>query len=109
MKKKMAYFSIKVPTEKILQIAQRVLEQDYPIDESFQIGTRQSMFITDLEGNQFEIFHDEATANSTSEKQPIVLKDLISEDLEPHQGLAAGSYLAHVQLKQTIKRNKSIL
>ncbi|HCY9032974.1 TPA: VOC family protein [Enterococcus faecalis] len=98
--KQMAYFSIKVPTEKeFLQIAQRVLEQDYPIDESFQIGTRQSMFITDLEGNQFEIFHDEATANSTSEKQPIVLKDLISEDLEPHQGLAAGSYLAHVQLK----------
>lgn len=98
--KQMAYFSIKVPTEKeFLQIAQRVLEQDYPIDESFQIGTRQSMFITDLEGNQFEIFHDEATANSTSEKQPIVLKDLISEDLEPHQELAAGSYLAHVQLK----------
>ena len=24
-----------------------------------------------------------------------MLKDLISEDLEPHQGLAAGSYLAH--------------
>ena len=34
--KQMAYFSIKVPTEKeFLQIAQRVLEQDYPIDESF--------------------------------------------------------------------------
>ncbi len=83
-----------------------MLEQDYPIDESFQIGTRQSMFITDLEGNQFEIFFTMKQQQiRLLKKQPIVLKDLISEDLEPHQGLAAGSYLAHVQLKkQTIKK-----
>ena len=59
-KSKWLISQLKFLRKRILQIAQRVLEQDYPIDESFQIGTRQSMFITDLEGNQFEIFHDEA-------------------------------------------------
>ena len=80
-----------------------MLEQEL-IDESFQIGTRQSMFITDLEGNQFEIFTMKQQQIRLLKSNQLCLKDLISEDLEPHQGLAAGSYLAHVQLKQTIKK-----
>lgn len=99
--KQLALFSIKVPTEdEFLKITKRILEKQYPIDESLKQGTKQSIFVTDLEGNRFEIFYDSAETSSkpSGVVEKLDLESAIDESVGQHEGLAEGAYLAHVQL-----------